>query len=71
MKSLAGSKQIGFVVEVLIISTVLSYVIKYGGPYLSISATSLNALIIVILPALVMAIALSIRYAIASAQRQP
>lgn len=71
MKSLAGAKQIGFVVEVLIISTLLSYAIKYGGPYLSISATSLNALIIVILPTVVMAIALSIRYALASVQRQP
>ncbi len=71
MKLLARAKQIGFVVEVLLISTVLSYIIKYGGPYLSISATWLNALIIVILPTVVMAIALSLRYALASVHRQP
>ncbi len=55
-------QQLGFIVELFIISTALSYLIKYGGPYLSISATWNNALIIVVLPTLVMAIALMARY---------
>jgi hypothetical protein len=70
MKFLQGLKQIELIWEVLILSTVLSYLIKYGGPYLTISATSNNALLIVVLPALVMAIALFTRYALASLPRQ-
>ncbi len=70
MKFLQGLKQIELIWEVLILSTVLSYLIKYGGPYLTISATLNNALLIVVLPALVMAIALFTRYALASLQRQ-
>ena len=70
MKSFRGVKQVGFIFELLIISAVLSYLIKYGGQNISISATSSNALLIVIVPALVMAIALVCRYALLSKQRQ-
>ena len=59
-------QQLGFILEVLIVSTVLSYLIKYGGPYLSISDTPNSALIIVVLPTLVMAIALLARYLLAA-----
>ncbi len=65
MRSWQGLKQFGFISEVLVISTMLSYLIKYGGPYLSISATSLNALLIVVMPTIVMAIALLARYTLA------
>ena len=70
MKSFRGVKQVGFIFELLIISAVLSYLIKYGGQNISISATSSNALIIVIVPVLFMAIALVCRYALLSKQRQ-
>lgn len=69
MNSFRGLKQVGFIFELLIISTVLSYLIKYGGKNISMSAASSNALIIVIVPALVMAIALVCRYALISKQR--
>lgn len=52
----------GFVLKVFIISTVLSALIKYGGPYLSIPAKSELALIIVLLPTILLAIALWWRY---------
>ncbi len=70
MNSFQGLKQVGFILELLIISTVLSYLIKYGGQNISISAKSSNALLIVIVPAGFMAIALVSRYALASKQHQ-
>lgn len=70
VNNIRGLKQFGFILELLTISAVLSYLIKYGGSYLSISATSSNALVIVIVPALVMAIALGVRYALVLTQRQ-
>lgn len=66
MKSVQGLKQFGLIAEVIIISTVLSYLIKYGGPYLQIAGTSQNAVIAVLLPTVVMAIALFWRYKLAS-----
>ncbi len=42
--------QLGFVLKVLILSIGLSIAIKYLCPFLSIPATSSNALIIVLLP---------------------
>jgi len=50
--------QSGFILEVLLISTVLSFLIKYGGSTLSIAVTPTIALAIVFMPTLVMAIAL-------------
>ena len=70
MNSWQGLKQFGFIFELLIISTALSYLIKYGGQYLSIFVIPQNALLIVLMPSVVMAIALLLRYTIASKQPQ-
>ena len=70
MNSWQGLKQFGFIFELLIISTALSYLIKYGGQYLSMFVTPQKALLIVLIPSIVMAIALLLRYTIASKQPQ-
>lgn len=70
MNNFYSLKQLVFVLELLIVSVVLSYLIKYGGRYLLICATSNNVLLIVIVPAIVMAIALLSRYLLASKQHQ-
>ena len=70
MNSWQGLKQFGFIFELLIISTALSYLIKYGGQYLSIFVIPQNALLIVLMPSIVMAIALLLRYTLASKQPQ-
>ena len=57
-------KQAGFIFKVLILSVGLSILIKYGGPSLSILGTPTNVLTLVFVPSLVMAIALSARYAL-------
>ena len=53
--------QIGFVLKVFLFSALVSFLIKYTGPSLSIPATTTNALIIVLLPTVVLAIALLYR----------
>jgi hypothetical protein len=50
--------QSGFILEVLLLSTVLSFLIKYGGSTLSTSVTPTIVLAIVFMPTLVMVIAL-------------
>ena len=45
-----------------LVFAVLSYLIKYAGVYLPLSGTSSQALFIVLLPTIVMAIALYLRY---------
>ena len=55
-------QQLWFIAELIIISAVLSYLIKYGGAYLPLSGTSSQALFIVLLPTVVIAIALYLRY---------
>jgi hypothetical protein len=55
-------KQTGFIFKVLVISTGLSILIKYGGPSLFIPPTLTNLLIVVFMPTVVMAIALGGRY---------
>lgn len=63
MNAFEGWKQqLWFITELIIISTVLSYLIKYGGAYLPVSGTSGQALFIVFLPTAIMAIALYLRY---------
>jgi hypothetical protein len=47
--------QAGFILKVLVISAALSILIKYVGPILNIGATSVNVLIGVFLPTLIMA----------------
>ncbi|MEA5582395.1 hypothetical protein VB620_13725 [Nodularia harveyana UHCC-0300] len=53
---------LGFVLKLLILSALLSVGIKYLGPNLSIPATDTNALIIVLSPTMIMAIALFWRF---------
>ncbi|MFB2772900.1 hypothetical protein ACE1AT_27055 [Pelatocladus sp. BLCC-F211] len=54
--------QLGFLLKVFLLSAVISLLIKYAGPFLFIPATSINALIIVLLPTVMMAIALLWRF---------
>lgn len=54
--------QIGFLLKVLVLSAVISVLIKYGGPVLNINGTSLVALILVLLPTVVLAIVLWWRF---------
>jgi len=51
-------EQAGFIFKVLVISAGLSILIKYGGPNLSIPATPTNALTLVFVPTLIVAIML-------------
>ena len=63
MNAFEGWKQqLGFIAELMIISAVVSYLIKYGGAYLPLTGTPSQALFIVLLPTVVMAIALYLRY---------
>ncbi|AFZ12140.1 hypothetical protein Cri9333_1240 [Crinalium epipsammum PCC 9333] len=52
------SDQIWFILKVLIVSAVLSTLIKYGGSSLSLASTPTLVLIVVFLPSLIVAIAL-------------
>jgi hypothetical protein len=54
--------QLGFVFKLLLLSALLSLLIKYAAPSLAISATATNALIIILLPPVIMAIALLWRF---------
>ncbi|MEC4814874.1 MAG: hypothetical protein SAK29_16580 [Scytonema sp. PMC 1069.18] len=54
--------QLGFVLKVFLLSAVLSVLIKYALPYVPVSATATNALIIVFLPTVVMTILLLWRW---------
>ncbi len=51
-----------FIVKLLIISAVLSMAIKYVAPSLAIPPTATNALIAVLLPTIMLAIAFLFRY---------
>lgn len=59
--------QLGLILKLLLLSALLSVLIKYAGSSLSISATATNALIIVFLPIAIVAIALLWRF---QAQKQ-
>ena len=52
---------VAFVVKILICSTVLSVVIKYGGQLLPISPTVVIAIAAILLPSIIVAVALSWR----------
>jgi hypothetical protein len=54
--------QLGLVLKLLLLSALLSLLIKYAAPSLSIAATATNALIIVLLPIVIIAIALLWRF---------
>lgn len=53
---------INFLLKVFLLSAAISVLIKYFGPNLSIPATTTNAIAIVVLPTLIMAITLLWRY---------
>ncbi|TAF04531.1 MAG: hypothetical protein EAZ77_15510 [Nostocales cyanobacterium] len=46
--------QLGFLLKLLLLSTLISLLIKYVGPMLLIPETSTNALILVLLPTMIM-----------------
>ncbi|NET73363.1 MAG: hypothetical protein F6K62_21235 [Sphaerospermopsis sp. SIO1G2] len=46
--------QLGFLFKLLILSTLISCLIKYVCPMLAVPETSINALILVLLPTLIM-----------------
>lgn len=50
--------QTEFILKVVIVSAGLSVLIKYVGPNLAVGATVVNALMLVFVPALIVAIAL-------------
>lgn len=54
--------QIGFIVKVVLLSTALSFLIKYGGIFLSIAPKPIYALTAIFLPFLVVAVALGWRF---------
>ncbi|MFN6464207.1 MAG: hypothetical protein RMZ41_020660 [Nostoc sp. DedVER02] len=54
--------QLGLVLKLLSLSALLSLLIKYAGPSVPIPATATNALIIVLLPIVIIAIALLWRF---------
>ncbi|MHC5613180.1 MAG: hypothetical protein ACYTXA_19810 [Nostoc sp.] len=54
--------QLGLVLKLLLLSALLSLLIKYAAPSLSIPATTTNALIIILLPIVIIAIALLWRF---------
>lgn len=50
--------QTNFILKVLILSAGISLLLKFAGPSLPVSPTSVNALIAVVTPMLILAIAL-------------
>ena len=54
--------QAGFVVKVLLISTVLSFLIKYGGRYVPVEPSTTVAAIAVLSPSLIIGFILGWRY---------
>ncbi|MBW4616560.1 MAG: hypothetical protein KME21_25470 [Desmonostoc vinosum HA7617-LM4] len=54
--------QLIFILKLLVLSALLSLLIKYILPSLAIAGTATNALIIVLLPSVMMAIALLWRF---------
>ncbi|MEG4027728.1 MULTISPECIES: hypothetical protein [unclassified Microcoleus] len=51
----------GFILKVFLISAVISLIIKYGGPIISIPLTAFNALIAVFTPSIILAAVLGWR----------
>lgn len=50
--------QAAFILKVLVLSAVLSVLIKYGGPFLKVSPTPLLLLMLVFLPSAILALTL-------------
>ena len=56
------TQTLGFVLKILLLSTALSLLIKYGGQYLPLAPTTTTALIIVLAPSLLIGLILGWRY---------
>ena len=54
--------QTGFIIKILLLSTILSVLVKYGGRYVPIQPTNAIAIVIVILPSLVIGLILGWKY---------
>ncbi|MEL6500117.1 MAG: hypothetical protein AAFQ23_01750 [Cyanobacteria bacterium J06623_1] len=54
--------QIKFIVKILLLSTGLSLLIKYGGKYLPLQPTNVTALAIVLMPSLIIGLVLGWQY---------
>ncbi|MEX0270858.1 hypothetical protein AB3R30_17085 [Leptolyngbyaceae cyanobacterium UHCC 1019] len=50
-----------FIVKVFVLSALISIAIKYGAPYFEVAETNITALVVVVLPSILMAIALGWR----------
>ncbi len=50
--------QLSFIIKLVILSTIISVIIKYAAPNLPIPATSVNGLIGILAPTVILAIAL-------------
>ena len=56
------SSQANLIVKILLLSTALSWLIKYGGRYLALEATTATALTIVLMPSIIIGLILGWRY---------
>ncbi|MEL6910536.1 MAG: hypothetical protein AAFR62_06285 [Cyanobacteria bacterium J06629_2] len=54
--------QIKFIAKILLLSTGLSLLIKYGGKYLPLQPTNVTALAIVLMPSLIIGLVLGWQY---------
>ena len=54
--------QTGFIIKVLLLSTALSFLIKYGGRYVPIQPTNAIATVIVISPSIIIGFILGWQY---------
>ncbi|NEO75893.1 hypothetical protein [Moorena sp. SIO4G3] len=50
--------QLSFIIKLVILSTIISVIIKYAAPSVPIAATSVNGLIGILAPTVILAIAL-------------
>ena len=50
------STQAGFILKVVLLSAILSFLIKYGGKFIPITSTPLDALTVVLLPTFILSL---------------
>ena len=53
---------VGFILKILLLSTALSLLIKYGGQYLNLIPTTTTVLVIILMPSLVIGLILGRQY---------
>ncbi len=54
--------QVGFILKIVLLSAILSFLIKDGGKFLPITSTNLTAIIVVLLPTLILSLILGWRW---------